>query len=513
MNSNSNETSFYLRKLVKSSLVVFIGIAIAKVLGYAYKIIVAKSFGAEVFGLFSIALVAVSVAVTIASFGFPEGLLRFISKYRGSGMLYNSKRIVLVALSLSLGLSIIASILLWFAAPYISTVLLRQPEVGFYLKIISFGLPCIIFSNLLLSVIRSFEDVKGYVLLSNVLGNALKIIFVLLLLYSGLKSTSVPLSYTISVFFLAIIVLVYSQKYLRSILTQNAPKRAKKESLKPFISYSWPFILTGLLGSLFYSTDSLVLGYYGTSAQVGYYNAAVSLITLFFVAPDLFTQLFLPVISSKFAQNKKGVITGLTRQLTKWIFIINLPLLLGFIIFPGVFLNLLFGQTFLVAMGSLQLLSLGAIFSGFVSVLSGIITMSGNSRLVLKDFCFAAFFNLLLNLMLIPLYGLEGAAIATSISWVIFMGMLFMQVKFIHKFNPFKSSFLRVFVSALIPLVIIFIIKRLLPAEPIYLVIIGIVALAIYLCSLIILKAFDEKDKEIIRAILIKAGFSRSTFP
>jgi O-antigen/teichoic acid export membrane protein len=69
--------------MVKSSFLVFFSIILSKILSYAYRIIIANNYGTEVYGLFSISLVVVSMVVAIASFGLHEGLLRYVSFYRG----------------------------------------------------------------------------------------------------------------------------------------------------------------------------------------------------------------------------------------------------------------------------------------------------------------------------------------------------------------------------------------------------------------------------------------------
>ena len=79
-----NDLNHNLKLIVKTSAIVFIGLVLSKLLGYAYRIIIARALGPEIYGLFSLALTVALTFVTFSAFGLSEGLIRFISLYRGN---------------------------------------------------------------------------------------------------------------------------------------------------------------------------------------------------------------------------------------------------------------------------------------------------------------------------------------------------------------------------------------------------------------------------------------------
>src|SRR3989344_9480479 len=81
--NEEHELNSSLRLVARSSIIVFIGLFIAKILSYIYRIIVAREFGAEAYGLFSLALMAAGWIGVLAVFGLNDGLLRYISIFRG----------------------------------------------------------------------------------------------------------------------------------------------------------------------------------------------------------------------------------------------------------------------------------------------------------------------------------------------------------------------------------------------------------------------------------------------
>src|SRR3989344_7403938 len=83
MKRKEQEINQNLKLIAKSSLIVFIGIFIAKVLNYAYRIIIARIMGPETFGLFVISITVIGLITSLLSIGFPEGLVRYIAVLRG----------------------------------------------------------------------------------------------------------------------------------------------------------------------------------------------------------------------------------------------------------------------------------------------------------------------------------------------------------------------------------------------------------------------------------------------
>jgi O-antigen/teichoic acid export membrane protein len=75
MNKLETEKSKYLSMLVKTSFFIFFAVFISKLTTYIYKIIIARNFGPEVYGLFSLGLIIVSFVATFASLGLNDGLI------------------------------------------------------------------------------------------------------------------------------------------------------------------------------------------------------------------------------------------------------------------------------------------------------------------------------------------------------------------------------------------------------------------------------------------------------
>ena len=83
MEKDNTEIEQNLKLLVKSSLIVFIGLFLSRILNYLYRIIIARNIGPEAFGLFTLAVTTLTLLIHVSSMGLTEGLVRYVAIYRG----------------------------------------------------------------------------------------------------------------------------------------------------------------------------------------------------------------------------------------------------------------------------------------------------------------------------------------------------------------------------------------------------------------------------------------------
>ena len=83
MKDNKQEIDNKLKLIMKSSIIVFIGLFLSKIFIFGYRVLIARYFGAEIYGLFSLALMVVGWFIAFSSLGLNQGVLRYVSFYRG----------------------------------------------------------------------------------------------------------------------------------------------------------------------------------------------------------------------------------------------------------------------------------------------------------------------------------------------------------------------------------------------------------------------------------------------
>lgn len=491
-----------LKLLAKSSVIVFVGVFLSKLFAYIYRIVIARQFGPEVYGLYSLALIILGLFVAVSSFGLTEGLVRFIPLYRGKKQINRIKYLIKTLIIILILSSAVFSIFLFSFSNFISLNIFHNENLIIFLKIFSFLIPLTILSTIFLNILRSFEKIELYSFTWNILPNFVRISTVTIFIFLGFKTNAIIFSYFLSILIMLLVSYFLCKFKLPEIFGYvEIKKEDKREIAKNVFSYSWPIMFSSLIANIFYWIDSILLGYFLGAQNVGIYNAATPLVGLMAFIPSIFTQLFFPLITREFSKKNYNVIAGLSKQVGKWICILNLPLFLIMIVFPGTLLNLFFGEQYLSAASVLRILSIGGFISSLTFLSTDLISMIGKSKLILANISLASLLNILLNILLIPKYGLNGAAIATSTVTILLSIVLLIEVKHYVQLIPLRRKIIRILLISAIPILLIIFFNQFMKSDYITLVFLGFFLFLSYILLLIITKSFDEQDISILRAI------------
>ncbi|MEK6873884.1 MAG: flippase [Nanoarchaeota archaeon] len=523
MKKNEKELNNYLKFLAKSATIVLIGIVLSKVFTYIYKVFIARWFGPEIYGLYSLAISVLGLFVFIALLGIDAGLVRFIPFYMAKGENKKLKYLLKFSFACILLSSIIVGVILFLLSDFISITIFHEAKLAIFLKIFSILVPISSIIALVLSILNGYEKIGLYSFIENISKNATNVIFLALLVLLGFGEMSVPASYLlggISVLFISYFIIM---KYVFSkSKTKNRKDKLgsdeKKSVRKEFLIYSIPLLFFGVVNIIFSWIDSVSVGYFKSATEVGIYNAAMPIALLLGIAPQLFIKLFLPLISKEYGMNKMDNIKELTKQVTKWIILINLPLLILLFLFPEGFINLFFGKEYVSAALSLRILVIGYFVFSTFRISDRILAMAGKTKLLLLNVLAAVIVNIVLNIILIPrqtIFGIDnslgvtGAAIATTISNVL-LGLLFLfQTKYYFSIFPFRRKLIRLVIASLISGMIIFISSLFININLVALVLLSVLFVIAYIILILLFRGLDRNDVLIIKSFFTKIGLNQ----
>lgn len=501
-----------LGSIAKSSVIVFLGIFLSKLITYFYKIAIGRSYGPESYGLFSLALMIFGIFVAVSSLGLIEGINRFLpiylSKKEDEKFLYlikTCKKIFVFS-------SVLSASLLFVFSGFISEFFFHSTELSIYLKIFAFIIPLNLFSQLYLSIIRANEKIVAHTFGYNILQNVPKLIFVIVFASLGIRASfSISFSYLLGMLALFIFGYFYSKNYIMNKIKREVAKENKKNPerkdknkkiMSEVFSYSWPLFLFGVVGSLVFWVDNFAIGFLKDAYWVGIYNSAVPIAAFLAITGEVFMQLFFPMITKEISKNNLHVSTELSKQVTKWIFAINLPLTALIILFPGTFINFFWGAEYLVAENSLIFLAIGNLIFSLSIVSSNILSSIGKSKILLVNLGIISISDLILNFILIPKYGIEGAAFSTMISLTIWSTLLILEARHFSKIFPFRRKMMNVLLSAGIATIFLIPLTKYFKFGVFGLVLFAIFYAAIYFGMLLLTKSLDENDWKILKKVV-----------
>ncbi len=174
--------------------------------------------------------------------------------------------------------------------------------------------------------------------------------------------------------------------------------------------------------------DTLILGYMRTDAEVGWYTAAYRLYEGLTYAPQVLAAVLTPRLSYLFVHERHRLRSLFTRVL---LLAAALGLALGgaalWLATPIV--TILFGRAYVAAAPPLQILAGGAVFVFCTWILHAAAIATDLDRRLVVTTVVGLVANVLLNVMLIPRWGISGAAAATVIAEALTVGLLFLQVR------------------------------------------------------------------------------------
>jgi len=496
------EVNKSLKFIFGSSLFIFLAIILSKIMTYSYRIIIARYFGPEIYGLFSLAIIILSFIVAFSSLGLIEGVLRFTSYYRGKNEINKIRYIFRLVVGIFFISSLLFTIALFFLSEIISINIFHEEKLIFFLKIFSFLIPIYLFLYLFSIIIQAFEKIKIQSFILDFSENFFKLVFLILLILIGLNANAVIFSYFLGVIGAGLIAFFYCKYKLSEIFRKyELNPKSKKQIRKKLFAYSWPLVFYSILFGILPFIDSFTIGYFKGAVEVGLYNAAVPLASLMILFPLLFMRLFFPLVTKEFSRKNIVVIKELSKQIEKWILIVNIPVFLILIIFPGAIINIFFGADYLLAGNALRFLAIGFFFYSMSIISHNLISMMGKTKIILFNILFASILNLILNIILVPRFGITGAALSTTATYILLSLIFFIQVKYYVSIIPLKRKMLRILLSAIIPTLILIYIKQFIPLNLFTMIILGGFFVLSYMLMIFLTKSLDDNDLMILESV------------
>ena len=191
-----------------------------------------------------------------------------------------------------------------------------------------------------------------------------------------------------------------------------------------------PIAIAGFMAALFLNIDIVMLGFWRSEVETGLYAGMARLYLLAFALGNLVTAAFRPAIAAAFP-DPGSMVRQYSANVTM-VLLFGFPIVAGLIAFPGEIVALIFGAEFAAGADALVILQIAGMF-GHIGIAAGVALIAWHDHLA-QMWCHAAaaLTNIALNIYLIPLYGIEGAAWATLIAQFVmllcFVGRL--QLKF-----------------------------------------------------------------------------------
>src|SRR3989344_2069920 len=461
--------------LVKGAGFVYFGMIFSKILTYLYRIVIAR-IGTSEYGIFSLGLAIINMVMFIPLLGMDEGIVRYVSYYLGLKEDAKIKGTITTALKISGFLSLIVTTILFFSSEYIAINILREQSLNIILNVLTLSIPFYVISTIYLSVIKAYKRMDYWVFIKSITENISKIGITFILIFKGFGLLAAAIGYTVSLIIACIIaIMIVEFKFVKIF----SSKIKSITSTRKLIGYSWPIMFHIIIAQLLGWTDTLMIGYFKNSIEVGIYNAALPTAHVMTIIPAGIFSLSIPIMTDLYAQKQKNEFINVYQTAYKWVYYFMVYLLIIFTIFSKEILNILFGSEYV----------------------TGSLTLIGKTKYIMINTLISTTLNIILNYFLIPRYGMLGAAAASTISLGVWTFLGFIESYYITKIHPFKKGFIKITIIGIITYVLTNLLNKYLIVSVMKLALGLISAALIFIFLIIITKTLDREDKAILNAI------------
>jgi O-antigen/teichoic acid export membrane protein len=207
-----------------------------------------------------------------------------------------------------------------------------------------------------------------------------------------------------------------------------------------------PFLLMGGLNLVNYQTDLIMLGWFGTAAEVGVYRVAGVGSGLVVFVLGAANAMLAPTIAALHARGETRRLQRVVTQSARLVLLCALPAALALILFGRWILTAVFGAEYAVGATALAILAAAQLANAATGSVGQLLSMTGHERDAARGIALSALINVVLNALLIPRWGMNGAAAASAaslITWNVLLAILVHRRLGLHSTALGTPSFAR----------------------------------------------------------------------
>lgn len=483
------------QELSRSAGIIFIGTVIGQGLGLLGEVFIAKSLSPERYGNLSLAYTIILLGGTITLFGVHNGVTRLMTAFKKP---LQRRRVLYHGHLLILLLSIIAILGFTVGREFLGN-LMNEPELP--------GLLLLFFPLLIVNptyyltygALRAESRPGAAIVAKDITGRTLPLTFLVIAVFLSRESLG-AIVYWIGfpVVTLAVSIYYLRDKYRYSEIIEEVPDQG---IIRRLWSFSWPLAASSFIFIFLSYLDIIMIGYFLQSKSVGYYRSIQPLREASTFALGAFSFIFLPMATEYFESGAIVELEKLYSASTKWIMMGTFPLVIVLGLFSDDIVRVAIGSEYLPAAPVLTILVFGLFFRAVVGMNGEIVQAINQTRIELVSAAIGLMTNFLLNVVLIPRFGIQGAAVATVVGYIVYNSAEIIGIFWTTGIHPFSVNNLKPLVPPLLVGVIIAHVLSSHPVGPLSLALIGFIIGSVQLLSPFITGSITQEDVYLIREI------------
>ena len=451
--------------------------------------ILTKTLGAAEYGAWSQILVTVSLAMPFIMLGLPSAMVRFLPAEREKKNV--GKRFFTVVFTI-LFTSMVFALFLFLLSDSLAILLLRNISFAPIFKIASVLLILEALNQTSLQSFRILGQIKKYSTLM-ILQTFVEIGLVSFFVLSGFGLVGAIISLLITRGFILLLSLCLVISHIGFIFPDFSV-------LRPYLLFGLPIIPSVVFEIIIASSDRYVIGFFMGAAAVGIYSAAYGIGSVILVFLGSISYILSPTVFKSYDEGKIDEAKTYLSYSMKYFLMFSIPSVFGLAILAKPMLVTLTTSEFVASgMFIIPLVALSMIFEGVRAIYGEVLMLFKRTKIFGTASIVAGLINLVLNIALIPYFGIIAAAVTTLLSYGI-LGFIMHHVS--RKYMKFELNLSFLIKSVLASVVMVFIIWMLNPIGAVMILLTVGIGAIVYFPVLFLLKGFKREELKIISEII-----------
>jgi len=439
----------HVRRIARSGGLNVVGAGAAAVAGFALTLVLTNGLAKDAAGTVFATTALFLILTSFVQLGTESGMARWLPLKLATGRSDQVGAVLRAGLVPSVVVSVLAALCLAVSAPWVAGLLVEGRYVGTVatqVRILALFLPMAATLNVVLAATRGLRTVRPTIVVESIGRSFLQLAVVAGVTALGGSAEVVVLAWAGPYLFALLVAVVWLLVLARRLTRSATPKPTAAVAAggvtglnREFWGYTGPRALATVAQTLLKRSDIVLVAALRSPSEAAVYAAASRFVTLGQVAVQALQQVLAPQLSAMFARGERQHAQEVFQVTTTWSIMLAWPVYIACAVLAPLVL-LLFGDGYTDGVPVVVLLSaamLVAVASGSVDT---VVLMSGRSWLSLANTVAALVVNVGLNLLLIPPYGIVGAAVAWTAAIMVRNVLPLLQIRRSLGMSPFGTA-------------------------------------------------------------------------
>lgn len=404
---------------------------------FVIALVLARALGAESYGLYVLAVGAAGLFAGISMLGIDDAMVRYVAILSGRTDRDGLAGTLQLGLIVGVAGGVAMGGALFLAADPIATGLFDEPALAPPLRLLAVVVPFLTLSNVLLGSARGFRRMDYAAFAETVVQSVVRMVLVVLFALAGwLRLYTAAIAFGLADVAASVTLIVLLR---RVFPLRDAFRSGVRRDVSPIFRYAIPLWLSGLMRQFRRNIQNVMLGTMSSIANVGIFAIASHVSLVAGVASTSIYVSSRPLMAQLHDRGDRVGLARLYATTTRWTLGLNVPFFLVIVLYPEAILAL-FGGAFADGATALTIVAFAELVAAATGTCQGLIDMTGHMRVKLANTVLNTLVLVGGGAVLIPRYGVVGAALASLLAVATVNVAAVLEVWFLERLIPFDRD-------------------------------------------------------------------------